>query len=181
MCRRSLLVVLWLLISTRSRLPVVGLLSNAEPLCPSPRCLFGTILVTLCLLVCDWWVSRAEPMLSCGINSSVLYFLSPTILSFSSFHGLVVWGWRLRTDRVFSLSPALALLTPVNNNNNNTVTTISGIIPNIYCETMHICILGTILYHPIHLGTTHHCNNIFIYCQYGQCQFLYLPCFFIWQ
>ena len=46
-------------------------------------------------------------------------FLSPTILSFSSFHGLVVLGWGLRTDRVFSLSPGLALRTPINNNNNN--------------------------------------------------------------
>ena len=43
MCRRVLLVVLWLLIGTRSRLLVVGHLSIAEPLCPSP-CLFGTIL-----------------------------------------------------------------------------------------------------------------------------------------
>ena len=61
MCRRLLLVVLWLLIDTRSRLPVVGLVSIAEPLCPS-RCLFGTILVTQCLMVWDWRVSRAEPI-----------------------------------------------------------------------------------------------------------------------
>ena len=33
MCRRVLLVVLWLLIRTRSRLLVVGLLSIAEALC----------------------------------------------------------------------------------------------------------------------------------------------------
>ena len=63
-CRRVLPVVLWLLIGTRSRLLVVGLLGIAEPLCPS-RCLFGTFLVTLCLMVWDWRVSRAEPMLSC--------------------------------------------------------------------------------------------------------------------
>ena len=43
MCRRVLLVVLWLLIGTR--LLVVGLLSIPESLCPS-QCLFGTILVT---------------------------------------------------------------------------------------------------------------------------------------
>ena len=42
--------VLWLLIGTRSRLFVVRFLSIAEPLCPS-RYLFGTILVTLCLMV----------------------------------------------------------------------------------------------------------------------------------
>ena len=51
-------------IGTRSRILVVGVLSIAEPLCPS-RCLFGTILVILCLMVWDWRVSRAEPMLSC--------------------------------------------------------------------------------------------------------------------
>ena len=62
--RRVLLMVLWLLIGTRSRLLVVGFLSIAEALCPS-LCLFETILVTLCLMVWDWRVSRAEPMLSC--------------------------------------------------------------------------------------------------------------------
>ena len=50
---------------------------------------------------------------------SALSFLSPTVLSFSSFHGLAVWGWGLWTDRVFSLSPGLAQRTPNNNNNNN--------------------------------------------------------------
>ena len=64
MRRGVLLVVLWLLIGTRSLLLVVGLLSIAEPLCPS-RCLFGTILVTLCLMVWDWRIARAEQMLSC--------------------------------------------------------------------------------------------------------------------
>ena len=49
-------VVLWLLIGTLSCLLVVGLLSIAEPLC-SFRCLSGTILVTLCLMVWDWRVS----------------------------------------------------------------------------------------------------------------------------
>ena len=88
MCRRVLLLVLWLLIGTRSRLLVVGLFSIAEPLCPS-RCLFGTILVTLCLMLRDWRVSRAEPMLS-GCHDLLFLFSSPTILSFSFFHGLVV-------------------------------------------------------------------------------------------
>ena len=36
------------------------------------------------------------------------FVLSP-ILSLLSIHGLVVVGWGLRTDRVFSLSPSLAL------------------------------------------------------------------------
>ena len=70
--RHVLLLVLWLLIGTSSRLLVVGLLSIAQPLCPS-RCLFGTILVTLCLMVWDWRVSRAEPMLSCWHDLLFLY------------------------------------------------------------------------------------------------------------
>ena len=46
-------------------------------------------------------------------------FFSPSVLSFPSFHGLVVWGWGLWTDRVFSLSPGLAQRTPNNNTNNH--------------------------------------------------------------
>ena len=41
----------------------VELLSTVEPLCPS-ECHFGTILVTLYLIVLDKLVFRAEPMLS---------------------------------------------------------------------------------------------------------------------
>ena len=43
--------------------------------------------------------------------ASSAFFLSPTILSISAFHGLVVWGWGLRTDRSFSLPSGLALRT----------------------------------------------------------------------
>ena len=46
-------------------------------------------------------------MLSVGLISS--FFLSLTVFSFSSFLGLVVWGWGLRIDGVFSLSPDIAL------------------------------------------------------------------------
>ena len=77
------------------------------------RCLFGTILVTLCMMVWDWRTSRAEPMLSCW-HDLLFLFLSRTILSFSSFNGLVVWGWGLWTDSVLTL-PAF----PAFNNNNN--------------------------------------------------------------
>ena len=38
------------------------------------------------------------------LAESALSFLSPTVLSYSSFHGLVVWGWGLWTDSVLSLS-----------------------------------------------------------------------------
>ena len=58
--------------------------------------------------------SRANAFL---LARSALSFLSPTVISSSSFHGLVVWGWGLRTDRVFSLSPSLVQRTPNNNNN----------------------------------------------------------------
>ena len=60
--------------------------------------------------------SRANAFLSA---LSALSFLSPSVLSFSSIHGLVVWGWGLWTDRLFSLSPGLAQRTPINNNNNS--------------------------------------------------------------
>ena len=57
---------------------------------------------------------------------STLSFLSTTVLSYSSFRGLVVWGWGLWTDRVFSLSPGLAQRTPNNNNNNNNINMIEN-------------------------------------------------------
>ena len=53
--------------------------------------------------------SRANAFL---LARSALSFLSPTVLSFSSFHGLVVWGCGLWTDKVYSLSPGLAQPTP---------------------------------------------------------------------
>ena len=65
-------VVLWLLRGTRLFLLAVELLSKVEPLCPS-RCLFGTIMVTLCLMVWDLRVLRAEPMLSCWPNLLFLF------------------------------------------------------------------------------------------------------------
>ena len=50
---------LWLLISTCLRLLAVEFLSTAEPLCSS-QCLFGTTLVSLCLMVWGWRVSKEE-------------------------------------------------------------------------------------------------------------------------
>ena len=48
--------------------------------------LYGTIFfVTLCLMVWDWRVLRAEIMHSCCHN--FILFLSPTIFAFSSFMG----------------------------------------------------------------------------------------------
>ena len=42
---------------------------------PIYRCLFGMILVTLCLMVLDWLVSTAEPMLSCWHDLLFLFCL----------------------------------------------------------------------------------------------------------
>ena len=101
MCQRMLLVVLWLLIGTRLLLLTVELLSAIEPLCSS-QCLFGMILVALYLMVWDWWGFEQSRYFPFGrICSFSLFF---TILSFSSFHWLVVWGWSLRIDRVLTLS-----------------------------------------------------------------------------
>ena len=84
MCRRLLLVVLWLLISTHLRLLAVELLSTVEPLCPS-QCLFETILAALYLMMWDWRILRAEPMLSCWPNllfifvSNYFFFFLPWV------------------------------------------------------------------------------------------------------
>ena len=116
-CWRVLLVVLWLLIGTRSHPLVVELLSSAEALCPS-LCLFGTILVTLCSVVWDWQVSRAEPMLSCWRDLLFIFCL----LLFYLF--LPSMGW-LRGVGAFGLIecphsiPALHSRLQNNNNNNN--------------------------------------------------------------
>ena len=53
--------------------------------------------------------SRANAFL---LASSAVSFLSPTVLSFYSFHGMVVGGWGLWTDKMFSLSPGLTQRTP---------------------------------------------------------------------
>ena len=68
-------------------------------------------------LLVSLWNDLSDPMfdgvLLAGFKSrdnafllarSALFFLSPTVLSFSSFHGLVVWGWGIWTDSVLTLS-----------------------------------------------------------------------------
>ena len=83
------------------------------------RCLFVTILVTLCLMVRDWRVSRAEPMLSCWHDLLFLFCLLLFYLFLPSMGwlgGVGVFGLI-----VFSLSPGLAQRTPNDNNNINMV------------------------------------------------------------
>ena len=61
------------LIGTRLCFLAVELLSTSEPLRQS-QCLFGMILVTLCLMVWNWRVWRsAEPMLSCWPNQLFIF------------------------------------------------------------------------------------------------------------
>ena len=79
-------------IGTRLRLLAVELLSTIEPLCPS-QYLFGTILVTQYLMVWDWRLLRAEPMLSCWPN--LLFLFVSYNFFFFFFHGFVVYGWEV--------------------------------------------------------------------------------------
>ena len=81
-------------IGTRSHLLVVGLLNITEPLCPS-RCLFETILVTLYLMVFDWRVSRAEPMLSCWHDLFYLFLPSVGWLCGVGFFGQIKCSYSL--------------------------------------------------------------------------------------
>ena len=73
-------------IYTRFCLLAVELLSTVRPLCSS-QCLYGTILMTLCLMVLNWQMLRAEPMPSCW---PYLLFVYVYFYSYF-FHGLVVW------------------------------------------------------------------------------------------
>ena len=72
--------------------------------------------VTLCLLVWDWRVSRAEPMLSCWHD---LLFIFCCLL-FYLFVVSTCWLCGVGVFRliVFSLSSGLAQRSPINNNNN---------------------------------------------------------------
>ena len=134
MCRLVLLVMPWLLISTRSSLLVVGLLNIAEALCPS-LCLFRTILVILCLMVWDWRVSRAEPMLS---HWHDLLFVFCLLLLYVFLPSM---GWLCGVG-VFGLIECPHSLPALhsglqNNNNNNKVTNPNYVsIINIKCNYM---------------------------------------------
>ena len=81
-----LLMMLWLLIGTHLHLSV-EFLCRAEHLCPSPG-LFGTILVTLCLVVWDLWILRSEPLLrlcSKPVAENAMLCSSFCLLLFSIF------------------------------------------------------------------------------------------------
>ena len=84
-------MVLWLLRGTRLRFLAVKILSSAEPLCLS-QCLFGTILVILCLMVWDWLVLRAEKMLSYWPNPRFLFVSYYFLFFFLQWVGCVGLG-----------------------------------------------------------------------------------------
>ena len=64
---------------------------HCRTLCPF-RCLFGTILVTLCLMVWDWRASRPEPMLSCSWHDLLVFVSYCFILFFLKWVGCVGLG-----------------------------------------------------------------------------------------
>ena len=83
------------------RLLAAELRSTTGPLFLS-QCPSGAILLTPYSVVWDRWVSRGGPMLFIGLSYSiptvVFYYFSVTFLS---VYRLVLWGWGLRTDRVY--------------------------------------------------------------------------------
>ena len=72
--------------------------------------LWGTILVTLYVILWDWWVLGVGPMLFYGLSCSLFFFcfqlLSGNNMPLLSFYVLLLCGWGLRTDMVSrALSP----------------------------------------------------------------------------
>ena len=107
MCQCGLHAVLWSHIGALMHRLAAEPCSTARLLFSS-RCPSGTILLTLYSMVWDWRVSRAGQCfficLSCPIPTIVFYSFSPSLLS---VYRLVVWGWILRTDRVYITLPQL--------------------------------------------------------------------------
>ena len=104
-CAGMCLVVLWLLIGTRSPL-LVRTFQYRRSFVPLSVSLWNDLSDPVFDGVgLAGFKSRTNAfLLACSAVSSLSY----TVLSFSPFHGLVVWGWGLWTDRVFSLSPGLS-------------------------------------------------------------------------
>ena len=148
--RRVLLVVLSLLIGTRSLLLVVGLLSIAEALFPS-LWLFGTILVTLCLDGRDLRVSRAEPMLSCWHDPLFLFCLLLFYLLRPSMYwlcGVGVFGLTECSHSRPALHSGLQILIIIGPQNSRTL---SNSLYPIYISLLSFC-------SPIFLVTALQCS-----------------------
>ena len=101
-CQLGLHSVLWLHIGTLMRSLAAEPCSTAGLLFPS-WCPSGMILLTLYSMVWDWRFSRAWPILLYW--SKLLYPYYSLLLFFPFFlsvYRLVLWGWGLRTDRVYT-------------------------------------------------------------------------------
>ena len=100
-CQCGLHAVLWSHIGTLMHRLAAEPRSSARLLFPS-LCLCGMILLTPYSMVWDWRISRAGPMLFYW--PKMLYPFYDLLLFFPSLfsvHRLVLWGWGLRTDRVY--------------------------------------------------------------------------------
>ena len=109
MCQCGLHAVLWSHIGTHMHRLAAEPRSTTWLILPS-RCPSGTILLTQYSMVLDWRVSRAEPMLFYW--SKMLYPYYCLLLFFPSLlsvYRLVLWGWGLRTDRVYNYHSLSAL------------------------------------------------------------------------
>ena len=106
MCQRELHDVLWLHIGTLMHSLAAEPCSTAGLLFPF-RCPSGTILLALFSMVWDSRVSRAGPMLLYWPKLLYPYYIVFYSLSRSllSVYRLVLWGWCLRTDRVYITLP----------------------------------------------------------------------------
>ena len=101
MCHCGLHAVLWSHIGTPMHRLAAEPRSAAGLLFPS-RCPCGMILLTPYSMVWDWRVSRAGPMLFYWPKMLYPFYnlrlFFPSVLS---VYWLVLWGWGLRTDRVY--------------------------------------------------------------------------------
>ena len=102
MCQCGLHAVLWSHIGTLMHSLSAEPCSIGGLLFPS-RCPSETILLTPYSMVWDWRVSRAGPMLLYWPKLLYPYYSLPYSFSLSllSVYRLVLWGWGLRTDRVY--------------------------------------------------------------------------------
>ena len=100
-CQCGLHAVLWSHIGTLMHRLTAEPCSTAELLFFS-RCPSGTILLTAYSIVWDWRVSKVGPILLYWPKLLYPYYsLLLFSLSLLSVYRLVLWGWGLRTDRVY--------------------------------------------------------------------------------
>ena len=123
-CTRSILLFLCLMYRCGLHAVLWSLahrFTYAPPRCRTSQYLCGTILVTPCLMVWDWLVSRAGPMPFYRPCCSFLFCLLQFSISLLSFYGFVLWGCGPRFDSVRSLpalhyKPFLMIIILINNN-----------------------------------------------------------------